>query len=230
MQRAAVDPEVLGARLRQQQQIDDPVMGATEALEVEAGSVLWPHTRQWARIEPTSLSENGARRLEEYRLTPAISSADLPAFGGPGLPVAILFERTPNGASRARMYSVEGLAPARAQVLSVDTHLLSARDGADVLSRYFAALQTADLPATLACFDAQATLQDFDGTLHSGHAQLRAVYVRRYAHGGIHLRYCSRLDDGPRSALELLDGDGRPALAVFERAPGGTLTSARWYR
>ncbi len=230
MQSAAVDPEVLGARLRQQQQIDAPVIGATEALEVEARSVLWPHTRQWARIEPTALSENGARRVEEYRFTPALASADLPAFGGPGLPVAIVFERTPNGASRARMYSVAGLAPARTAVLSVDTHLQSARDGTDVLPRYFAALQAGDLPATLAAFDAQGSLQDFDGTPYRGHAQLRAAFARHFAHGGIRLRYCSRLDDGPRTALELLDGGGRPALAVFERAPGAALTAVRLYR
>lgn len=230
MQAAPVDPEVLGARLRQQEQIDDPVIGTAEALEVEARSVLWPNVRQWARIELTALSENGARRIEEYRFTPQISSADLPAFGGPGLPVALVFERSPNGASRARMYSVPELSPARAALLSADTRVRSAREGADVLTRYFAALQTADLAGILDCFDEHASLQDFDGTIHRGHAQLRAVFARRYAQGAIRTRCCSRLDDGPRTVLELLDGAGRPALAVYERSRSGALAAARLYR
>lgn len=230
MQAAPVEPGVLGARLRQQQQIDDPVMGTAEALEVEARSVLWPHARQWARIELTALSESGARRVEEYRFTPAVSSAELPAFGGPGLPVALVFERTPNGASRARMYSVQELSPQRAAVLRADTRLQAARDGADVLGRYFAALRAADLAATLECFEAQASLQDFDGTLHRGQAPLRGLFSRRYAKGAVLLRFCSRVEDGPRTALELLDETGRPALAIYERARSGLLAAVRLYR
>jgi SnoaL-like domain len=244
VQTAAVDPGVLGARLRQQEQIDDPVIGTARPLELEARSALWPHARQWVRIELTALLENGARRVEEYRFTPAMPSPELPSFSGPALPVAIVFERTPNGASRARLYSVQALAPARARVLAVDTHLQPALDGAEVLARYFAALQAADLAATLECFDAQGTLQDFDGAIYRGHAQLREVFVRRYARGGVRVRCCSRLNDGARSALELegtvqtatgqagagQESAWRPALLVCERSPGGALAAARLYR
>jgi hypothetical protein len=224
-----VEPGVLGARLRQQQQIDDPLIGAAEPLELEARSLLWPHARQWALIELTGLLEDGARRLEEYRLTPATSAVDLPAFGGPGLPLAILFERTPNGASRARLYSVPALAGTRSSALAIDAHLQPPRDARDALARHLAALQAGDLAATLESFEPQGCLQDFDGALHCGREQLREVYVRRYARGGLRLSYCSRLQDGPRTALELQDATGRPALAVCERGRADALTAVRLY-
>ncbi|MGH8207860.1 MAG: hypothetical protein ACRETK_13880, partial [Steroidobacteraceae bacterium] len=95
-----VDPGVLGARLRQQTRIDDPIVGSADPLDVEARSALWPQAEQWALIELLQVADNGARRLEEYCFVPTAGVRGLPAFHGPGVPVAIMFERSPNGASR----------------------------------------------------------------------------------------------------------------------------------
>ena len=56
-----VDAEVLGARLREQSQIDEPSIGVAEPLEVEARGRLWPHASQWTQIELTEISSSGAR-------------------------------------------------------------------------------------------------------------------------------------------------------------------------
>ncbi len=229
MQPAPVDPGVLGARLRQQQLMDDPVIGRAEPLEVEARSVLWPHALQWALIELVSLTEDGARRVEEYRCTPAAPAAELPAFSGLGLPLAIVFERTPNGASRARVYSVRTLRRSRTAALAVDTHLQPGRDPSDALARHLAALRAGDVAAMLDSFDARGYLQDFDGAVHQGRTQLRALSGRCSERGGTQLRYCTCIQDGPHTALELLDAAERPALAVYERAAGGALAAVRLY-
>jgi hypothetical protein len=229
MQPAPVDPGVLGARLRQQQQIDDPAFGCAEPLELEARSALWPHARQWALIELTGWLNDGARRLEEYRFTAAPGASSLPPFAGPGLPVAIVFERTPNGASRARLYSVRALAARRAALLPIDPHLQPAagRDGA--LGRHLAALQAADLSAALEAFGPEARVQDFDGEVYQGRSQLRAVHLAWSEHGGRKLRCCTRLDGSMRTALELQDEAGRPALAVYERDAAQHLAALRLY-
>lgn len=229
MQAAPVEPEVLGARLRQQQLIDDPQHGERAPLVLEGDSVLWPHPSQWALIELLQVTESGARRLEEYRFTPARALPGLPAFQGPGLPVALVFERTPNGASRARLYSVPALRAHHPRSLMVDGHLAPGRDAADVLTRVSASLRAGDVEATLECFESEATLQESDGSIRHGAPALRAALARRLRDGAGAVRLCARLDEGARTALEVQLPGERAALGVCERSPSGLLSAVRLY-
>ncbi len=224
-----IDAEVLGARLREQSQIDDPTVGAAEPLEVEARGRLWPHGPQWTQIELTEISSSGARRLEEYRFVPSREAQGTPEFVGVGVPVAILFERSPNGLSRARIYSVEELAAGRAAPLSADMRLKLARPD-DVVVRCFAALQDADLSATLGCFEPQGYVQSSQGERFIGRERLRLVLARWFRRGGLTVRYCERFDDGARTVLETLLPEGAPALWVFERGRSRALAALRIYR
>jgi hypothetical protein len=224
-----IDGEVLGARLREQSQIDDPSAGPAEPLEVEARGRLWPHASQWALIELTEVSSSGARRLEEYRFVPAREAQGVPPFVGSGVPVAILFERSPNGLSRARIYSVEELAPERAAPLPADMRLKLTRPD-DVVTRYFAALQAADVTAALACFEPQGYLQTAQGERFIGRERLRLPLSRWFRRGGMTVRYCERFDDGARTVLELLLPDAVPALWVCERGRSRALAGVRIYR
>ena len=231
MQAGPVDPGVLGARLRQQTQIDDPITGATDPLDVEARSALWPQSARWALIELLHICDGGARRLEEYRFIPAAAATALPAFHGPGMPVAILFERSPNGASRARVYSVREWVEQRAALLALDAHLRVERSPDDVLAGYFAALRSAQLPATLALFEPDGYLQRSNGEVFRGRERLGAHFADRYRSGGLELGACSRIDDGAcTTALETCRSGGRAALAVYERGKSGRLAAVRLYR
>ena len=224
-----VDAEVLGARLREQSQIDDPTTGSAEPLEVEARGRLWPHVSQWAQIELTEISSSGARRLEEYRFVPARAAQSIPGFVGSGVPVAILFERSPNGLSRARIYSVEELASERAAPLPADIRLKLTRAD-DVVTRWFAALQDADLTAMLSCFEPQGYLQTSQGERFIGRERLRLGLTRWFRRGGLTVRYCERFDDGARAVLETLLPEGAPALWVCERGRSRALAAVRLYR
>ncbi|HTT05974.1 MAG TPA: hypothetical protein VMF64_11855 [Steroidobacteraceae bacterium] len=228
MQAAPVEPGVLGARLRQQQLIEDPQHGERKPLELEATSLLWPHTAQWALIELVQVTDSAARRLEEYRFVPARAMPELPAFQGPGLPVALWFERTPNGASRARMYSAPALRASHPRSLPIDPHAAPGRDGADVLTRLARTLHERDVAASTALFERDASLQHADGALHRGSAQIRAALERLLQAGAVDPGYCTRLDEAVRSALELQLGE-RPALLVCERGAGGLLRAVRLY-
>ena len=224
-----VDAEVLGARLREQSQIDDPAIGPAEPLEVEARGRLWPHLSQWALIELIEISSSGARRLEEYRFVPERAAQGVPPFVGAGVPVAILFERSPNGLSRARVYSVEELAPERKPPLSADMRLKLTRAD-DVVTRWFLALQAGDLTATLGCFEPQGYLQNPDGERFSGRERLRLALARWFRRGGLAVRFCARFDDGARAVFETLLPDGAPALWVCERSRSRALAAVRIYR
>jgi hypothetical protein len=224
-----IDAEVLGARLREQSQIDDPTTGPADPLEVEARGRLWPHAPQWAQIELTEISSSGARRLEEYRFVPARMAQNVPEFVGVGVPVAILFERSPNGLSRARIYSVEELAPERTPPLQADIRLKLTRPD-DVVTRWFGALQEGDLTATLGCFEPQGYVQTAAGERFVGRERLRLVLARWFRNGGITVRYCERFDDGARAVLETLLPDGAPALWVCERGRSRALAAVRIYR
>jgi hypothetical protein len=226
---------VLGARLRQQQIIDDPQYGEREPLDLEARSVLWPHAAQWALIELIQVTEGAARRLEEYRFTPADGRApaggiaQVPSFTGPGLPVALLFERTPNGASRTRVYCTPAARAHHLRTLRTDAHLHAERDAADVLARLIGALSGGNPAAALALFEADARLQEPDGALSTGAAAIVPVLQQLYRTSGRAARLCTRLDDGPRTALEVLLEVDRPALVVCERSGGGLLAAVRIY-
>ncbi len=230
MRPGPVDPGVLGARLRQQTEINDPITGPADPLEVEARSRLWPHSAAWARIELEQVSEgSGARRLEEYRFRPVSAFGGLPAIHGPGLPVAIVFERSPNGASRARVYSARELAAQRAPILPVDEHLQPGRAGDDLLARHFALLQRADLQATLELFESDGYLQRSNGAIYRGRESLRAELAKGFTSGGMELRLCTKMEDGPRTVFELHLPDGRPAVAVYERGRSGKIGAVRLY-
>jgi hypothetical protein len=225
-----IDLHVLGARLREQSHIDDPTIGNAEPLEVEARSRLWPHTSLWALIELMAVTDSGARRLEEYRFVPAPHAPSLPAFHGSGLPVAILLERSPNGASRARIYSVLALAPERAPTLSPDARISLTQPGDEPLARAAAALQGGELSTSLAVFEPRGYVQCSDGERYQGRARLRTLFERCSERSAGAVRYCSRFDERPRTVLELLFPDGRPALCVHERASEHTLAAVRIYR
>lgn len=224
-----VDAEVLGARLREQSQIDDPTTGPAEPLEVEERGRLWPHLSQWALIELTEISSSGARRLEEYRFVPARDAQSVPEYVGAGVPVAILFERSPNGLSRARIYAVGELAAQRAPPLPADMRLKLTRPD-DVVTRFFAALQDADVAATLGCFEPQGYLQTAEGERFSGRERQRLALARWFRRGGLTVRYCARFDDAARTVLETLLPDGAPALWVCERGRTRSLAAVRLYR
>jgi hypothetical protein len=224
-----VDAEVLGARLREQSQIDDPTIGPAEPLEVEARGRLWPHSSQWAQIELTEISSSGARRLEEYRFVPTSAAQGIPQFVGAGVPVAILYERSPNGLSRARIYSAEELCCERAAVLPADMRLKLTRAD-DVVTRWFAALQDADVGAAISCFEPQGYLQSAQGERFVGRERLRLGLARLLRRPGLSVRYCERFDDGARTVLETLLPDGAPALWVCERGRSRALSAVRLYR
>lgn len=228
MQAAPVEPGVLGARLRQQQLIEDPQQGERKPLELEATSLLWPHAAQWAVIELEQVIDSAARRLEEYRFVPVRAMPELPAYQGPGLPVALLFERTPNGASRARMYATPALRASHRRSLPIDPHAAPGRDAADVLTRLARTLRDGDVAASTALFERDACLQLADGALRKGTAEIRATLERLLQAGAVNASYCTRLDEGTRSALELQLGE-RPALLVCERGAGGLLRAVRVY-
>ena len=228
MQAAPVEPGVLGARLRQQQLIEDPQQGERAPLELEAESLLWPHPSQWALIELMQVTDSGARRLEEYRFVPARAIPDLPAFHGSGLPVALLFERTPNGASRARVYATPSLRAPHRRSLPIDPHAAPARDAADVLTRLTHAVRDRDAAASAALFEADARLQLADGAVRCGTDAIRATLESPLREGALNPSFCTRLDEGARSALELQLGE-RPALLVFQRGPSGLLSAVRVY-
>ncbi|HWG75963.1 MAG TPA: hypothetical protein VN660_04145 [Steroidobacteraceae bacterium] len=228
MQASPVEPGVLGARLRQQQLIEDPQHGERAPLELEAKSLLWPHATQWAVIELVQVTESGARRLEEYRFVPARGMTDIPVFQGPGLPVALLFERTPNGASRARVYATPALRGQQRRSLPIDPHAAPGRDAADVLSRLARAARDKDLAASAALFERDARLQLADGAVRRGVAEIRATLESALRAGALDAGVCTRLDEQARSALELQLGD-RPALLVCERGASGLLSDVRVY-
>jgi hypothetical protein len=229
MQAAPVEPGVLGARLRQQQLIEDPRHGEREPLELEACSVLWPHPAQWALIELLEVTDSGARRLEEYRFTPVRAAAHVPAFYGGGLPVAVLFERTPNGASRARLYSTPALRSIHPRSLAPDMHLMPGRDAADAVTRLARAAHETNLDEAAALFEPQAAVQAGDGAVRRGPQEIRAGLERLMPHGRATVRYCTRLDEAARSALEILLPGERPALVVCQRGAPGLLAALRWY-
>jgi hypothetical protein len=228
-QNGPVEPSVLGARLRQQQTIDDPHYGELEPLALEARSALWPHAANWALIELIAVTESGARRLEEYRFTRAAVQAETEPPTAALVRVAVLFERTPNGASRARLYSTPTLRASHKRARHVDVHLAPGRDAADYLGRWLVAMQSGELETAASLFASDATLQEPDGTQRSGQTAIAAALARLPLRGGDALHLYTRLDAGARSALELRLPSENPALIVAERSARGALSSVRIY-
>ena len=144
------------------------------------------------------------------------------------MPVALLFERTPNGASHARMYSTPALRVSHPRSLRIDPHAAPGRDPVDVLTRLARTLREGDVAASTALFEPEATVQHADGALSRASAQIRATLEQLLRTGAADPSYCTRLDDAARTALELQLRE-RPALLVCERGAGGLLSAVRLY-
>lgn len=228
MQSVSIDHENLAARLLQQTSIDDPFTGQAAPHEMQARSKLWPDPSRWQRLSLKWVIEQGSRRIEEYVFTgvPGYSLTKM----GVDLPVAIVFEKAADCASRARVYSAHELVENRGPILAVDDKLVPHRGEGDVLKTYFDILHRADVEATVNLFEAEGYMRHSNGEAHRGHSALRAAFTKFYASGGIHLRYCNKTDAGTITALECYMPSGRPACAVYHRSDDGkTMFAARLY-
>jgi len=228
MSEEAVDVAALAGRLRAQTEINDPFTGAANPAQVQAQSVLWPDAARWPRIRLMAVTEEGERRLEEYRFTRAAGLGGLPPTIGDELPVAIMFDRGAGG-PRARIYSAHELVPTRPPVLPAVDKLDTSRGPDDIMTRYFPTLHSADLEATLDLFEDDGYLQHSNGETYRGRERLRVDFTKFYQTGGIKLRYCNRTDAGARTAFECYMPSGRPAVAVYERGRTGKVGAVRIY-
>ncbi|HTP38167.1 MAG TPA: hypothetical protein VMI92_01205 [Steroidobacteraceae bacterium] len=231
MQLESVDRQQLAARLRAQRTIDDPVTGNAPPADMESKSPLWPTARRWQKIERVAVTEQGQRRVEEFRFTPVAGGNDLPpgSIHGEWLPVAIVFEQQGDGSSVARVYSAHQLVPQRGPILEVVEDFVAHRGGDDIMARYFTTLHSAQMEPTLDLWEVDGYLQHSNGETYQGRERLRVDFTKFYATGGIKLRYCNKVDSGPRTALEVYMPAGRPAVAVYERGAHGKVGAARLY-
>lgn len=226
---ALIDPARLAQQLLSQALINDPVCGDVAPQTVQERSPLWPSAARWSAIRQIAVTEQGARRLEEYMFHPAGTDSGVPIHPGSDLPVAIMFAKRADGTPCARLYSAHQLVAARAPILPVDPELVPDRGGDDILVRYFPTLHSADLEASVALFESDGYLQHSNGETYRGHERLRIDFTKFFQSGGIHLKYCNRTDAGPRTALEVYMPSGRPAVAVYERGRTGLVGAARLY-
>jgi hypothetical protein len=223
-----VAPEDLAAMLRHCRTVDDPITGEVAPAEMEARSPLWPDARRWQRIELKHVTEQGPRRIEEYRFTPAAGYTP-PVKYFDSLPVAIVYERGAHGDRNVRVYSAHELVADRKPILPVVENLHPERGADDILKRYFDALHAADVDATLATFDDAGYMQHSNGERHVGRDRLRAAFIKFFKPGPINLRYCNKTDGGDITALECYMPSGRPAVAVYHRASRDQMLAARLY-
>ncbi len=108
----------------------------------------------------------------------------------------------------------------------------------DVVGEYQRALAAGDPEAATAAFEPGAVVREPAGgaSTHRGSDELRALFERFFADGGIALEHCTVTDDGRACALEYnVVGWGRTRLppqagvAVHVRGPSGRLAAARMY-
>lgn len=227
-----ISPQDLAARLSALNSVDDPVTGNAPPATMEARSPLWPSSSRWQKIERIAVTEQGGRRVEEYRFTPVEGAAQtLPAgcIHGQMLPVAIVFETETTGGTVARVYSAHQLVAERGPILTVDETLVPHRGSDDIMARYFPTLHSAQMEPTLDLWETDGYLQHSNGEAFQGRERLRADFTKFYANGGIKLRYCNKTDSGPRTALECYMPAGRPAVAIYERGSNGKVGAARLY-
>jgi hypothetical protein len=215
-------------RLRLQETINDPYTGQVSPGEMEARSKLWPDRSRWLQLQLMWVIEEGNRRIEEYVFT------GVPDFAltkmGANIPVAMVFEKAPDGSSHARIYSAHELVEERGAVLTVDEHLIADRGSHDSLAEYFEVLHTGKVDASVNMFDPGGYIRHSNGDAHIGHAALHLAFNKFYKEGGIKLRYCNKTDNGAMTALECYMPSGRPACAVYQRSDDGKkIHGARLY-
>ena len=222
-----VDPEALAGRLLTLASINDPMTGEVAPAVAAANSKLWPLASRWRSIELRTVTEQGLRRIEEYRFAPVADAAPVKIFGF--LPVAYVFDCDSGGRKVARVYSAHELVSDRKPILPVDTQLIPHRGGEDIFVRYFPVLHSANMEATLDLFESDGYLQHSNGETYQGRERLRVDFTRFYQSGGIKLRYCNKTDAGSITALECYMPSGRPAVAIYERGRTGLVAAARLY-
>lgn len=227
MQSVSIDHQTLATRLLQQTSINDPFVGDVAPGEMQARSKLWPDASRWQALTLKYVTEQGARRIEEYVFTgvPGYALTEM----GVDLPVAIVFEKATDGASHARVYSAHELVENRGPILPVDATLVADRGSDDIFKQYFDALHDADLERTVAIFEDDGYMRHSNGKSYVGHAALRPAFTKFFASGGIKLRYCNKTDQGPITALECYMPSGRPACAIYQRGKNGKVEAARLY-
>lgn len=215
--------DALVARLSEAASINDMFTGETAADAFESGSPLWPGSTGWKSVEPFSTTEDGPRRLEEYRYVPADGSRG-------GLPVAFMFEVQPDGATHVRVYSDHHLVERRAPILPVTEGIHPWKDENDVLFRYFKALNGNQLEDVLDLFDTDGYFRHSNDETFTGRDRLREDFSRMMGNTGIRIGYCRFTDDGTVCAAEAYMPSGRPAVAVYERSgTPGRLHAVRIY-
>lgn len=152
-------------------------------------------------------------------------------------PVAVVAESPDDRSVTFRTYCSQwpligrrGLRPA---ILSSGTAPL-----ADVVARFFAALETGDTDVAVECFATDGYLREPIGphATHRGAAALRTFFARQLTEGGIGLQACAVTDDGVRCAVEYTcvgwgarELSAQAGLGVYERGRDGLLAAARVY-
>jgi limonene-1,2-epoxide hydrolase len=152
-------------------------------------------------------------------------------------PVAVVAESPDEESVVFRSYCSQWPVAERREIRPAILRAAPARP-ADVVGRYFAALEAGDASAAVDVFAADAYLREPIGATatHRGRAELSSFFTRQLSAGGIGLEYCAVTDDGVRCAVEYtcLQWGGRDlppqaGLGVYERDPEGRLTAARLY-
>lgn len=215
--------DALVARLRTAAAINDMCTGETAADAFESGSPLWPGAMAWISVELFSATQDGSRRMEEYRYVPADGSRG-------GLPVAFMFELQPDGATHVRVYSDHHLVEHRGPILPVTEGIHPWNDEHDVLFHYFKALNGNQLEDVLDLFDTDGYFRHSNDETFTGRARLREDFSKMMGMTGIRIGYCRFTDDGTVCAAEAYMPSGRPAVAVYQRsATPGRLHAVRIY-
>jgi hypothetical protein len=202
--------------LRQCDRIDDPLLGVVNAEALEAGSPLWPGVG-WGAIHHVATTQADGRRLEEF----AFQRLD----GGDDQPVSVMFAED----GSARLYGAHAMTPAREPMLAIDDTITAAAEPGDFLEGYFEHLRDGDLEASIAMFEPDGYIQHSNGHRYQGPEQLREDYTAMFKAnvGRIDVRFCNVTDDGERRAFEAVFPNGRPAVAIYERGPGGKIAAIR---
>lgn len=204
-----------------------------------------PAFRRFAEETTAWLEERDASVEEvDVVVTPARSVEEVVLHAGAGgrrveLPVAIVNDRDADERIvEQRMYfslwPLRGSHAIRPPLLQPD----AAAEPSDVVGEYQRALAAGDLDAVMATLAPDASLREPAGSAyaHRGTGELRALFERFFAGGGIALEHCTVTDDGRACALEYnVVGWGRHELppqagvAVYVRGESGRLAAARIY-
>ncbi|NMO51772.1 nuclear transport factor 2 family protein [Actinoplanes sp. TBRC 11911] len=103
----------------------------------------------------------------------------------------------------------------------------------DVVGRFLAALDAADVATAVASFEPDGSFSPPTGT-YRGTAELREYFQSTLAEGGISLENCAVTDDGVRCAVEYncvrWDGQAvkpQAGIGIYERGPDDLLATVR---